>query len=125
MRVFNISIENGQFVRYNLDLIQSYSTPNSAIMIRADNLNVTDGMIDITFTTVKDNAKISGIAVGKYSTPPANVAPFIAQAYGNQSVLSTQSTLVVPLNTIFGDDGGVQSSAKASMLLTLTSSLTT
>ena len=106
-RIFNINVENGQFVRNNLDMIQTYGSNMQAIVLRADNLNVTDGMIDIVLTTVVDNAKISGIAVGKYSTPPANTPPTVAQVYPNQSVPSTQTSLVVPLNQIFADDGGV------------------
>ena len=104
-RVFNVNVENGQFVRNNLDLVQTYGAPYQAVVIRADNINVTDGFIDISFVTVADNAKVSGIAVGRYST--GNAAPTVAQPYANQTVSSTQTSLAVPLNTIFTDDGGV------------------
>ncbi len=63
-RRFNINVENGQFVRNNLDIIQTYGANNAAFVLRADNLNITDGTINITFTTVVNNAKVSGIAVG-------------------------------------------------------------
>ena len=107
-RIFNVNIENGQFVRNNLDLIQTAGSINTAYVLRADNLNITDGVINITFTTVADNAKISGIAVSRYGTPPVgNTPPVVVQAYPDQSVPSTQSSLVVPLGQIFNDDGGV------------------
>jgi hypothetical protein len=67
-RVFNINIENGQFVRNNFDIVQSAGLHNAAFVLRADNLNITDGTINITFTTVVNNAKVSGIAVGRYSS---------------------------------------------------------
>ena len=70
-RVFNINVEGGQFVRNNLDLIQTYGTSLQAIELRADNLNVTDGFINISFTSVVDNAKVSGIEVGQYTTSGA------------------------------------------------------
>ena len=66
-RRFNINIENGQFVRNNFDMFQTYGANNPAFVLRADNLNITDGTINITFTTVVNNAKVSGIAVGRYS----------------------------------------------------------
>src|SRR5690606_18413240 len=77
-RIFNINIENGQFVRNNLDLIQTIGSINQANVLRADNLNITDGTINITFTTVADNAKISGISVGRYNTPPGNSPPVVS-----------------------------------------------
>src|SRR5688572_5281533 len=107
-RVFNINIENGQFVRNNFDIINAYGAKNSAHILRADNLNITDGTINITFTNVVNNAKISGIAVGRYSTtPPANTPPVVVQAPAAQNVLSTQASLVLQLGQIFSDDGGV------------------
>jgi N-acetylneuraminic acid mutarotase len=107
-RVFNINVENGQFVRNNLDLIQTYGARNTANVLRADNLNITDGTINITFTNVVNNAKISGISVGRYSsTPPTNMAPVVSQAPAAQSVPNTQPTVVLQLGQIFSDDGGV------------------
>ena len=67
-RRFNINIENGQFVRNNFDIIQTFGANNTAYVLRADNLNITDGTINITFTSVVNNAKISGIAIGRYSS---------------------------------------------------------
>jgi hypothetical protein len=81
-RVFNVNVENGQFVRNNLDVFQAYGTFNAGV-IRADNINVTDGFIDISFVTVADNATIAGIAVSRYSTggaarmATANNAPVV------------------------------------------------
>ena len=106
-RIFNINIENGQFVRNNLDLIQTYGSINQANVLRADNLNITDGTINITFTTVVDNAKISGLSVGRYDTPPANTPPVVVQPYPDQSIPLTQTSLVIQLGQIFNDNGGV------------------
>ncbi|WP_276372040.1 malectin domain-containing carbohydrate-binding protein [Chryseolinea sp. H1M3-3] len=106
-RVFNINIENGQFIRNNLDLIQTYGANNTANVLRADNLNITDGTINITFTSVVDNAKISGISVGRYSSAPTNTPPTVAQAPAAQSVPNTQASVVLQLGQIFSDDGGV------------------
>ena len=82
-RVFNINIENGQFTRNNLDIVQVFGSNNTAYVLRADNLTINDGFINITFTASVDNAKISGIAVGRYTTDPqvrsaiASIAPIV------------------------------------------------
>ena len=99
-RVFNINIENGQFVRNNLDLIQTIGSMNQAYVLRADNLNITDGTINITFTSVVDNAKISGISVGRYNTPPvvANGLP------DKTAVVGQQFNFTFPSNTFSDAD---------------------
>ena len=70
-RVFNINIENGQFTRSNFDIIQTYGPNNTAYVLRADNLTISDGIINISLTAVVDNAKLSGISVGRYTTAPS------------------------------------------------------
>lgn len=69
-RVFSVAVEN-QFTRANIDLFQAYGNFNAAVIV-ADNIQVSDGFLDITLTTSKDNAKISGISVDKYTViePP-------------------------------------------------------
>jgi hypothetical protein len=90
-RVFNINVENGQFVRNNLDMIQTYGANNQAIVLRADNLNITDGTINITFSTVVNNAKISGIAVGRYSSESARMAV----AIGNEPIVEKPKDVTI------------------------------
>jgi hypothetical protein len=91
-RRFNINIENGQFVRNNFDMIQTYGANNQANVLRADNLNITDGTINITFTSVVDNAKISGIAVGRYSS---GASARIATASGHRPVVQTPQDVTI------------------------------
>ena len=91
-RRFNINVENGQFARNNLDMIQTYGANNQAIVLRADNLNITDGTINITFTSIVDNAKISGIAVGRYS---GGSGARIAVASGQKPVVKTPQNVTI------------------------------
>jgi RHS repeat-associated protein len=61
-RVFNVNVENGQFSLQNLDLYRDYGYLNAAV-IKAENIQVSDGLLTITFTSVVNLAKISGISV--------------------------------------------------------------
>ena len=67
-RLFNVVVES-QFTRNNIDIFALYGA-NTAGVIVADNIQVTDGFIDIVFTTLKDNAKVSGISIDKYPDDP-------------------------------------------------------
>ena len=62
-RVFNVNIENGQFALQNIDLFKDYGGKDAASVIKVENIQVNDGFLTISFTSVIDNAKISGIAV--------------------------------------------------------------
>jgi hypothetical protein len=66
-RLFNISVEGGQFTQQNIDLVQELGSAYTATTLRAEPINVTDGFLTITFTIVKDNAKVSGICVYHYA----------------------------------------------------------
>lgn len=74
-RIFNINIENGQFIRSNLDIAAEYGVAK-AVILKAQNINVTDGTININFTTVTNNAKVSGIALFRHGTV-ANGVPIV------------------------------------------------
>ncbi len=103
-RVFNINVENGQFVRNNLDLIQTIGSINQAYVLRADNLNITDGTINITFTGVVDNAKISGIAVSRY----ADTNPVVINSIPDHTaIVGDLFTYNVPANTFSDPNGDV------------------
>ncbi len=60
-RLFNVNVENGQGVLSNFDIF-ALAGKNSAVT-KSFPVNVTDGQLNIAFTTVKDNAKISGIEI--------------------------------------------------------------
>jgi predicted heme/steroid binding protein len=60
-RVFNVNIENGKAVTNSLDIF-ALAGKNKAY-IKSYAVQVTDGMLNINFTTVTDNAKVSAIEV--------------------------------------------------------------
>jgi hypothetical protein len=60
-RIFNVNIENGQGILSNYDIF-SLAGKNGALSEHFK-VNVEDGQLNISFTTVKDNAKISGIEI--------------------------------------------------------------
>jgi uncharacterized delta-60 repeat protein len=73
-RVFNVEIENGQFTLENLDLYKDHGG-NSALTVIAENIEVTDGVLDISFIRQLDNAKLSGVVMFRQSTEGARLAP--------------------------------------------------
>jgi N-acetylneuraminic acid mutarotase len=60
-RVFNVNIENGQYVTNSLDIF-AVAGKNKAY-IKSYAVQVTDGILNINFTTVTDNAKVSAIEI--------------------------------------------------------------
>lgn len=71
-RVFGMEVENGQFTMDNIDLFRNFGGKNSAYVIRAENIKVSDGYLDIKFTSQVNNAKLSGISLYKQNEIPAN-----------------------------------------------------
>lgn len=68
-RLFNVSIE-GQQKLSNYDIFAKAGAKNKAVIESID-VTVTDGTLNINFTTVKDNAKVSAIeVVPRVVTPP-------------------------------------------------------
>lgn len=104
-RVFNVSVENNQFTLQNFDIIQTTGAA-TALIVRADDIEVTDGTLNISFTTVTDNAKVSGLSVYKNSTAPPDEPPFVIAAYPEQQIPITQTNIAIPLDEIFDDDKG-------------------
>jgi hypothetical protein len=72
-RVFNVSLENTQ-VLSNYDIYQKAGGALKAV-VEEFNINVTDGVININFTSVVDNAKVSGIEVIANSTTTPTPTP--------------------------------------------------
>ncbi len=62
-RVFNIDVENGQYLLNNFDIVAEAGAPATAVVKFFDDVSVTDGALTIVFTPVVNNAKISAIEV--------------------------------------------------------------
>jgi hypothetical protein len=97
-RVFNVSLE-GQTVVSNLDLFAAVGA-NTALD-RTFQITVTDGTLNIGFTTVVDNAKVSAIQVVS-AGPPTNQAPVVNAGPDKVITLPTNS---VALSGTATDDG--------------------
>lgn len=100
-RVFNVAI-NGTQVLTNFDIFATTGATNKAI-VREFNANADGtGKITIVFTTVTDNAKISGIEI--LSASPGNNAPTIATAASASP--STVTSATTSLSVLGADDAG-------------------
>ncbi|MBJ7881022.1 malectin domain-containing carbohydrate-binding protein [Gelidibacter salicanalis] len=101
-RVFNVNIENGQKQLSNYDIIVAAGGSATAVIEHFTGITVDDGFLTITFTSVVDFPKVSGIEVmlsGGSSLPP------IVDAGGNRTI-SLPSTSVVLDGSAYDPDGG-------------------
>ncbi|GAB5521038.1 MAG: hypothetical protein RhofKO_32890 [Rhodothermales bacterium] len=60
-RVFSIDVEDGSAAWADIDLVRDYGA--YAAVVKEATVSVTDGTLDIAFTTAKNNAKVSGIEI--------------------------------------------------------------
>lgn len=99
-RVFGLEIENGQYAVENLDLFRDYGGKNSAYMIRAENIMVSDGHLNIKFNSQVNNAKLSGITLYKQSelVPNARIAQEVLLPMQQESGVSDGEELLTSIN---------------------------
>jgi hypothetical protein len=103
-RVFNVNVENGKGILTNYD-IYAQAGANTAKVETFSSIAVTDGTLNITFTTVTNNAKVCAIEIVSNSGAP-NAAPVVANAITDKSVAFNTASLAVAFANTFSDDGG-------------------
>ncbi len=97
-RVFNVSI-NGSQVLTNFDIIAAAGAQNKAIVEQFNTTANSSGQIVVQFTTVKDNAKVSGIEIIKNASPTPTPTPTPSGCPSgsfNQGVVNSGSTTALP-----------------------------
>jgi len=62
-RIFNVNVENGQGVLNNFDVYATAGGGNIALIQTFNNINVTDGQLNIVFTPNVDQPEINGIEI--------------------------------------------------------------
>lgn len=72
LRVFNVLVE-GQNRLNNVDIFK-LAGPNAAMSERIDDVNVTDGNLNIQFQAVTENPKVSGIVIYRQSATLSHAA---------------------------------------------------
>ncbi len=103
-RVFNVSGEN-QPLLTNYDIVSQAGGAFKAIIETFTNISVTDGVLNIQFTGVTDNAKVSAIEV--IPQTGVNTAPGIANPIPDQSVVKNTPPVVISIANTFTDNNGV------------------
>jgi len=101
-RIFNINIENGQVDISNYDIVAEAGGSGIAIVESYTDINVTDGFLTITLTSVVADPKISGIEIFGIGAP--DEIP-LANA-GVDLVTSVSSNSVVIDGSAYDPDGG-------------------
>ncbi len=104
-RLFNVNVEGGQATLTSYDVYAKAGGSNTAKIEQFTNINVTDGVLNISLTNVKDNAKISGIEIIP-TVPAGNTAPTVSSPIPNQSVAANTANLTIPLSSVFSDNNG-------------------
>jgi hypothetical protein len=95
-RIFTVDVEAGQFRKQDVDLFRDYGGAFSAIVMKAEGIQVNDGMLTISLTNVVNNAKISGMAVFRETslnrppivTKPADITLNSGQSWSYQVIAS-------------------------------------
>ena len=72
-RVFNVSV-NGKAALSNFDIFQAAGGANKAVVESFPVTADSSGKVTVVFTTVKDNAKLSGLEIAAAPAPPTAVA---------------------------------------------------
>lgn len=103
-RKFNISIENGQAVLTGYDIVSKAGAAFTARVEEFKDITVTDGTLNINFTSIVDNAKISAIEI---IGAAANKAPTIATAIADQTFGVETASKSISLAAAFADDKGL------------------
>jgi hypothetical protein len=95
-RVFNVSI-NGNQVLTNFDIIAAAGAKNKAIIEQFNTTANGSGQIAIQFSTVVDNAKVSGIEILQGTAPTPTPTPSGCPSGSfNQGVVNSGSTSALP-----------------------------
>src|SRR5271157_5729735 len=131
-RVFNVSI-NGSQVLNNFDIFAAAGGKDIAIVKQFTTTADSSGMITIQFTTVTNNAKISGIEINQYATTTTALTADHNPAVFGQPVTYTATVSVsspgagTPTGTVTFKDGatvlgtGTLSGGKAALTVPSTS----
>lgn len=104
-RVFNVNVENGQGLLTNYDILADAGAGNTAV-VKQFNVAVADGVLNISFINVQDNAKISGLEIISSSGSLPNTAPVVIAPITDQQLASGTTSVDINLNNVFNDDGG-------------------
>jgi hypothetical protein len=109
-RVFNVSAED-EVVLDSYDIVAESGAPQTAINETAV-IEVTDGTLNLEFTPIEDNAKISAIEVEQVDDASTNTPPSI-EPIDNQTITEGNST-TVPVSAADADGDSVSLSLSES-----------
>jgi hypothetical protein len=100
-RKFNVAIENGQGSLMGYDIIAKAGGKNIARIEEFKSIGVTDGILNIDFTSVIDNAKVSAIEI--ISAEPANTAPRLVKQVADHQLSVSVKSKTIAFDSVFSD----------------------
>ncbi|MFH7031119.1 MAG: malectin domain-containing carbohydrate-binding protein, partial [Heteroscytonema crispum UTEX LB 1556] len=101
-RKFNVTVENGQGALNGYDIVARAGGPNIAKVEEFKSITVTDGILNIDFTSVIDNAKVSAIEI--ISAEPPNTAPRLVKQIADQQLSVSVKTKTIAFDSVFADN---------------------
>ncbi len=105
-RKFNVNVENSQGLLTNYDIVAKAGVKTARVE-EFRNVNVTDGVLNISFVSVLDNAKASAIEIVSEVPVIINNAPVVIAKIADLQQSIAVTTQTIPLVTTFSDDQGV------------------
>jgi hypothetical protein len=105
-RKFNVNVEGGQGVLTNYDIVAKAGGNSKAVIETLNNISVTDGVLNMNFISLVDNAKVSAIEIISVSGGGANVPPVISNAIPDQLIEVNTPSILLSVAKVFTDNNG-------------------
>ena len=105
-RKFNVNVEGGQGALTNYDIVAKAGGNAKAVVETLNNISVTDGVLNMNFISLVDNAKLSAIEIISVSGGGANVPPVVSNAIPDQLVEVNTPSIMLSVAKVFTDNNG-------------------
>ena len=105
-RKFNVNVESGQALLTNYDIVAKAGGGKKAVVETLNNISIVDGVLDMNFVSLVDNAKLSAIEIISVSGGGVNVPPVVSNEVPNQLVEVNTPSITLSLAKIFTDNNG-------------------
>lgn len=106
-RVFKVSIEGAEDALNNFDIIASAGGAQKSLVISLDSIQVKDDSLNLDFSGITDNAKISAIEISSPELMKINNPPYVSLAIPDQFMEYGEAKKDINIYKVFYDDDGI------------------
>lgn len=106
-RVFKVNIEETQDTLNNFDIVASAGGSQKSLVVSFDSIEVKDDTLNLDFSGILDNAKISAIEISSPELMKINNPPYVSLAIPDQLMEYDQVNKDINIYKVFYDDDGI------------------